>query len=88
KRLAGDDSLSAARVAGTATTDPTPGVLPLRNETAFEQEFTDKALVNAHIPPHFATVRRDLAARMGSAKSPLVREAGRLLFRDGVGYTD
>ncbi|WP_445683839.1 hypothetical protein ACUDCE_04710 [Stenotrophomonas pavanii] len=88
KRLAGDDSLSAARVAGTATTDPTPGVFPLRNETAFEQEFTDKALVNAHITPHFATVRRDLAARMGSAKSPLVREAGRLLFRDGVGYTD
>lgn len=51
KRLAGDDSLSAARVAGTAANDPTPGVLPLRNESAFEQEFTDKALVNAHITP-------------------------------------
>lgn len=89
KRLAlGDDSLSAARVTGTSVNDPVPGVLPLRNETTFEQDFTDKALLNAHITPHFAAVRRDLAARMGSAKSPMVREAGRLLFRDGVGYTD
>ncbi|WP_295842526.1 hypothetical protein [uncultured Xanthomonas sp.] len=89
KRLAfGDDSLSAARVKGTDVPDPTPGVTPIRPENAFEQEFTDKALTNAHITPHFANIRRDLAARMGSAKSPLVREAGRLLFRDGVGYTD
>lgn len=89
KRLAfGDDSLSAARVKGTDVEDPTPGVTPIRPETAFEQEFTDRALTNAHITPHFAAIRRDLAARMGSAKSPLVREAGRLLFRDGVGYTD
>jgi len=89
KRLAfGDDSLSAARVKGTDVADPTPGVTPIRPENAFEQEFTDKALTNAHITPHFANVRRDLAARLGSAKSPLVREAGRLLFRDGVGYTD
>lgn len=89
KRLAfGDDSLSAARVKGTDVEDPTPGVTPIRPETAFEQEFTDRALTNAHIAPHFAAVRRDLAARMGSAKSPLVREAGRVLFRDGVGYTD
>lgn len=89
KRLAfGDDSLSAARVKGTDVADPTPGVTPLRPETAFEQEFTDRALTNAHITPHFAAFRRDLAARLGSAKSPLVREAGRLLFRDGVGYTD
>lgn len=88
KRLAGDDSLSAARVAGSSTADPTPGAMPLRNETDREAAFVDQALTKAHIAPAFGAVRRDLAARMGNAASPLVREAGRMLFRDGVGYTD
>ncbi len=83
----GTDTLSAARVANLPE-DKTPGISPLREGGDREQEFADKALMNAHITPAFASVRRDLAARMGNAKSTLVREAGRGLFRDGVGYTD
>ncbi len=83
----GNDTLSAARVANLPE-DRTPGISPLREGGDREQEFADKALTNANIMPAFANLRRDLAARMGKAKSTLVREAGRGLFRDGVGYTD
>jgi len=83
----GKDSLSAARVPNLPE-DRTPGISPLREGTDREVEFADKALTNAHITPAYANIRRDLAARMGKAKSTLVREAGRGLFRDGVGYTD
>jgi len=89
KRAAGlqGDAAGADKLAGIPD-DPTPGVTPIRPETDWEQAFTDKAYANAGILPHFGILRPDLAARMGRAKSPLVREAGRLLFRDGVGYTD
>lgn len=85
-RVARDENLSAAKVSNLPD-DPTPGVMPLR-EGGFEQDFRDRALANAHLEPAFASVRRDLAARMGAMNAPEVREAGRVLFRDGVGYTD
>jgi len=66
----------------------TPGAAPLRDTPDWVDDFIQNAERNWQIMPHFATVRRDLAARMGQAKSEVVREAGRILFRDGVGYTD
>ena len=85
QRLSRDENLSAAKVDGLAN-DPTPGVTPLRNETVEEQARVDQANTNAHLRPAFASIRRDLSARMGKSSSPLVREAGRMFFRDGVGH--
>jgi len=66
----------------------TPGAKPLRDDPEWLDAFIDRAESNWQIMPHFARARIDLAARMGKANSTVVREVGRLLFRDGVGYTD
>jgi len=84
-----NQSLSAARVknAGLLPEDQTPGAPSIRKDTVSDTERLDDALANAHIMPAFGRFRRSLSARMGKAKSPLVRDAGRALFREGVGHT-
>lgn len=79
-----NDTLSSAKVGG-GVPDPTPGAAPLRSPSEKEQGWLDRARSEAYIVPAFAGIRRDLAARMGSSESPMMRLAGRTLFRDGVG---
>jgi len=85
----GDGTLSATQRSDIVPdVDPTPGAHPLRPDRPAEELLLDRAMEGSAIQPHFSRIRIDLAARMGKAKSSVVREAGRILFREGVGYTD
>lgn len=80
------ESLSAAKVAGVPD-EPTPG-LSRKNVSDKMDDIRSDGVENINVRPAFANIRRSLAARMGNAKSPTVREISRKLFRDGVGYND
>jgi len=97
KRAAGWDELRRPQMEGmgaarTSHSYDNVNVIPnatrLRNDTPVEEHLLEAAHENAHLQPHFSHLRIDLAARMGRSKSTFVRELGRRLFRDGVGYTD
>lgn len=69
------------------TPNPTPG-LGSRPLTAAQEEWREAALDNAATRPAMASGRVSLSAKMGNAKSAIVRRAGSIFFRDGVGHAD
>ncbi len=84
----GDDSLSAARVKGSEEPDPTPGVMPLRNEGDHYLDFKDAARDNADLRSITTKGRISLSAQGDRMKAPTLREAFKRLYREGVGYND
>lgn len=62
--------------------------IPTRDPKEIEQERLDEAYQEAEVRPAFRNIRRDISARFGKSKSALVRQVGRKLVRESVGFTD
>jgi hypothetical protein len=79
------DSMGAARVDGSVVSNLDG---PAVGTPEWQQKVIDDAYANAGTKSAFSKVRRDIAGRLGSSKSAVLRDVSRKLLKDSVGYAD